>query len=121
MCFAMAAWIPIVIVSNIFRESANLKNRRLIHVIPKTVDLRCAHKLIITVKGLPVLLSILVQIIYPNRSSRPAVTLELGTEAVMHKNLGSFIFKGGSLFVDEIPTCNFDVRVGDCNQSPLMI
>lgn len=39
----------------------------------------------------------------------------------MHKNLGSFVFKGGSPFVDEIPTCNFDVRVGDCNQSPLMI
>jgi len=97
------------------------EHRGLVHVVPKTVNLRCANELVIGVKRLPVLSRILVEIVDPHRSSRPAVTLELAAKAVVYENLGCIVFKGGSIFVNKISACNFDMWVGDCNQFPLVV
>lgn len=65
------------------------KDRRFIHIVPCAVQVRSSVKVLQVVLVCPVLLSVRVQVIKPDRGSRPAVTDEIiYTIRLLNVNVG---------------------------------
>lgn len=54
-----------------------LEDGRLVHVVPGAVQVGLTFEILVRVEGAPVLLSVLVNVVYPDRRTRPAFTNEV--------------------------------------------
>ena len=125
MRFSVATRISIVIMSNIFRESANFKNSRFVHVVPEGIEIVGSFEIAIANLFRPVVLCIFVKEVNPRGVSRPAIPkVDIVGHWVTNEYIrvvGSWlglIFKNHTILPNEVVLYSFNVGINDyCDAS----